>query len=148
MSPRSVELAHHHLVNTIFRVAVKETEPASNDIILRNGVVQRLVHFVQRVSNGAGVGVEIYLRLAAAQEFPTSVLIFVLMVALDTSKDAVRWTRVAYRLLELVDIIGCPFAVCDWNVLVGESTGELPNPVLKEIVVYAVDRLYYLTAWA
>ena len=96
MSPKSVELAHHHLVNTIFRVAVKETEPASDDIvILRNGVVQRLVHFVQPVSNGAGVGVEFHLRLAAAQEFPTSVLIFVLMVALDTSKDAVRWTRVA-----------------------------------------------------
>ena len=95
MSPKSVELAHQHLVNTIFRVAVKEAEPASDDIILRNGVVQRFVHFVQPVSNGAGVGVEIPLRLAAAQEFPTSVLKFVLMVALDTSKDAVRWTRVA-----------------------------------------------------
>ena len=107
MNNNSIELAHQDLLNTIFRVAVEETEQASNDMVLRNDVVQRFVQGIQPVTNKTRVSVESIPRLAAAQEFPTPVLRFVLVVASDTSKDTIHRTRVACRLLERNDVIGC-----------------------------------------
>ena len=148
MNNDSVELAHRDLLNTIFRVAVKETEQARNDMVLRNDVVQRFVQGIQPVTNKTRVSVESTPRLAAAQEFPTPVLIFVLVVASDTSKDTIHRTRVAYRLLERNDVIGWLLAVGNWYTVIRVNAGEPPNHVLILISMKPIDRLYFLAAWA
>ena len=148
MNNDSIELAHQDLLNTIFRVAVEETEQASNDMVLRNDVVQRFVQGIQPVTNKTRVSVESIPRLAAAQEFPTPVLRFVLVVASDTSKDTIHWTRVAYRLLERNDVIGCQLTVSNWYTLIRVTAGELPDPFLVVVSMNGIDRLYFLAAWA
>ena len=135
-------------MNTIFRVAVKETDPASDDIILRNDVVQRFVQVIQPVTIGAKVSVESIPRLAAALEFPTPVLIFIFVVASDTSKDTIHRTRVAYRLLERNDVIGCQLTVSNGYTLIRVTAGELPDTFLVVVSMNGIDRLYFLAAWA
>ena len=135
-------------MNTIFRVAVKETDPASDDIILKNDVVQRFVQGIQPVTNKTRVCVESIPRLAAAQEFPTPVLRFVLVVASDTSKDTIHRTRVAYRLLERNDVIGCQLTVSNWYTLIRVTAGELPDPFLVVVSMNAIHKLYFLAVWA
>ena len=74
--------------------------------------------------------------------------LFIFVVASDTSKDTIHWTRVAYRLLERVDIIGCQLTVSNRYTLIGVTAGELPDPVLVVVSMNAIDRIYFQAAWA